>query len=298
MSNKTILAVGSIAIDWLELPDGRKGETIGGSATYFLLAANRFAPVHVVGIVGTDFPEDGMQIFREHAANLDDLQIVDGETFRWGGRYHADREERTTLYTELGVFEEFRPVLSRENRKCPIIFLGNIQPALQLEVLRQAENSDRRIICDTMNLWIETTRDDLMKVIREIDVLLLNESEVFLLTGISSLVEAAHSILKMGPRHVVVKQGANGATLVNEAETIHSIAFPVTGVVDPTGAGDSWAGGFVGALASGESLTHALVAGSAIASYCVEGFGIEGFELISDDDLRQRMDFIRDRLKR
>lgn len=293
MSIRTILAVGSIATDWLELPDGRKGETLGGSATYFLLAASRFAPVHVVGIVGSDFPEGGMELFREHASNLDDLQVVDGKTFRWGGRYHGDWENRTTLYTELGVFETFKPTVSPRNRKCSLIYLGNIQPSLQLSVLRQAENRKKEVICDTMNLWIETAKDELLKVLRQTDVLLLNESEVSLLAGVSDFVSAAHAVRELGPSRVVVKRGPKGSTLVSESETISINAFSVPKVVDPTGAGDSFAGGFVGALARGESIVEALMAGSAVASFCVEGFGLTGLQSISDEDLAHRMEVIR-----
>ena len=294
MSINSVLVVGSIAIDWLELPDGRKGEVLGGSTTYFLLSSRFLARIHVVGIIGSDFPENGKKIFRDHAANLEDLQTIKGKTFRWGGRYHADWEDRTTLYTELGVFEQFKPVLSKENRKCPTIFLGNIHPSLQLDVLKQIEHGDKRIICDTMNLWIETTHEDLLEVLQRIDILLLNESEASLLTGISNLVDAAHRIREMGPEHVVVKQGPKGAILVSELETIHTGVFPVDKVIDPTGAGDSFAGGFVGSLARGDSLSDALVWGSAVGSFCVEGFGINGLQNISVKKIQERVDFIRE----
>jgi len=297
MSTNSILVVGSIAIDWLELPNGRKGEVLGGSTTYFLILASRFAPVHVVGIVGSDFPEEGRKIFRDHASNLDDLQVVEGKTFRWGGRYHEDWEDRTTLYTELGVFETFNPILSSENRRCPTVFLGNIHPSLQLEVLKQIENNKKCVVCDTMNLWIQTTREDLLSVLQRINILLLNESEASLLTGISNLIDAAHRIRELGPEFVVVKQGSMGATLVSESEIIHSEVFPIKRIIDPTGAGDSFAGGFVGALAEEKSLSEALILGSTVASFCVEGFGIEGLMDISDEELQQRVDFLRHRLR-
>ncbi|MEE9168041.1 MAG: PfkB family carbohydrate kinase [Candidatus Neomarinimicrobiota bacterium] len=295
MSARTILAVGSIAIDWLELPDGRERETLGGSATYFLLAASRFAPVHVVGIVGSDFPEAGMHLFKKHAANLDDLQVTHGKTFRWGGRYHGDWESRTTLFTELGVFETFRPALSPVNRKCDVIFLGNIQPSLQLDVLDQSENHGRVVVCDTMNLWIETTKDDLLKVLQLTDILLLNEQEASLLTGVSDLEEAVSAIQELGPSQVVVKRGSMGSFLVTGSEKTHIGAFPVKTVSDPTGAGDSFAGGFVGDLARGESIVEALMAGSAVASFCVEGFGVEGLIKIEEDELTHRINAIREK---
>ena len=295
MSAKPILTVGSIAIDWLELPDGRKGEVIGGSATYFTMSAGRFAPVHVVGVVGSDFPQQGMDIYHEYAANTVDLQTKDGNTFRWGGRYHSDWERRTTLYTELGVFESFSPRLSTENRGCPFVCLGNIQPALQLSVLNQLGDRESLVICDTMNLWIETTRDDLLQVLRKTDILLLNENEARLLTGVFEIVDAANQIRSMGPDTVVVKQGSSGATLVDDSGAVHAGVYSIERIVDPTGAGDCFAGGFVAALASGKSMKSALVAGSATASFCVEGFGTEGMLNLTEETLQKRMDVVSDR---
>ena len=290
---KNILIIGSIAVDYLELPDGTKGECIGGSATYFTLASGRFGPVNVVGIVGTDFPEEGHKLFKKHAANLDDLKIEEGKTFRWGGRYHNDWEHRTTLYTELGVFESFRPELSPENKQCGLVCLGNIHPALQLGVIDQIENSESLIICDTMNLWIETTHDLLVKVIEKVDILLVNETESFLLTGEKDIESAASAILKMGPDVVVIKLGSKGAVLTGQKEKINVDVYPIERVVDPTGAGDVFFGGFAGELSNGGTMVSALLAGSAIASFCVEGFGTSGMLTISREDISERIEVIK-----
>lgn len=294
MASHCVVAVGSIALDRLEFSDGTQGETLGGSATYFTLAATLFAPVRLVGIVGTDFPREGMDLLKERAASVDDLQVVEGKTFRWGGRYHADRENRTTLYTELGVFEGFRPRLSPVSRRCPFVFLGNIQPSLQLEVLGQAEHRDRTVVSDTMNLWISRAREDLDRVLKGTDILLINDEEAHLLTGVDDIVASARTIMQMGPRAVVVKRGGQGSLLVEKKEAVKVGAYPVPAVVDPTGAGDSFAGGFVGTLAGGGSLQEAAVAGSAVASYCVEGFGIEGLASVTLEEVKSRMERVRE----
>ncbi|MFQ6675988.1 MAG: PfkB family carbohydrate kinase [Fidelibacterota bacterium] len=294
MASHCVVAVGSIALDRLEFSDGTQGETLGGSATYFTLAATLFAPVRLVGIVGTDFPREGMDLLKERAASVDDLQVVEGKTFRWGGRYHADRENRTTLYTELGVFEGFRPRLSPVSRRCPFVFLGNIQPSLQLEVLGQAEHRDRTVVSDTMNLWISRAREDLDRVLKGTDILLINDEEAHLLTGVDDIVASARTIMQMGPRAVVVKRGGQGSLLVDKKEAVKVGAYPVPAVVDPTGAGDSFAGGFVGTLAGGGSLQEAAVAGSAVASYCVEGFGIEGLASVTLEEVKSRMERVRE----
>ncbi len=290
---KNILITGSIAVDYLELPDGTKGECVGGSASYFTLAAGRFGPVNVVGIVGSDFPEEGHNLFKKHASNLDDLKIEEGKTFRWGGRYHDDWEHRTTLYTELGVFETFSPVLSPENRQCELVCLGNIHPALQLEVIDQIENKDSLIICDTMNLWIDTTYNLLVKVIEKVDILLVNETESFLLTGEKDIESAASAILKMGPEVVIIKLGRKGAVLTGQKEKINAGVYPIERVVDPTGAGDAFFGGFAGELSNGGTMESALLSASATASFCVEGFGTSGMLNISRKDISKRIEVIK-----
>ncbi len=293
MTADAILTVGSIAIDWLEMPDGTKGEVLGGAATYFTLAASQFAPVHIVGVVGTDFPQEGHDLFKTHAANLDDLQVVDGKTFRWGGRYHKNWENRTTLFTELGVFGDFKPVISEGNRRCSIVFLANIQPSLQLDVLKQME-APRLVITDTMNLWIDTALNDLKEVIAKTDILLLNDNEAEMLTGLSDPEEAGRELCRQGPQSVVVKLGSRGALLVDEERTVPVAAYQIDRVVDPTGAGDSFAGGLVGALAAGESLVGALITGSAVASFCVESFGPAELIDLDKQEIIRRMSIIKD----
>jgi len=292
MNSDAILTVGSIAIDWLEMPDGTEGEVLGGSATYFILTASQFAPVHVVGVVGSDFPQEGHDLYKIHTANLDDLQVVDGKTFRWGGRYHENWENRTTLFTELGVFGDFKPAISQGNRSCPFVFLANIQPSLQLDVLGQME-SPRLVITDTMNLWIDTALIDLKRVIAKTDIFLLNDNEAEKLTGLSDPEGAGRELCQQGPKSVVVKLGSRGALLVEEERTVPVAAYKIDSVVDPTGAGDSFAGGLVGALAAGDSLIDALIVGSAIASFSVEGFGPAGLFKLDKDELAQRISVVR-----
>ena len=292
MNPKPIVAVGSIAVDWLELPDGTKGETLGGSLTYFTRSAGILAPVNVVGVVGTDYPDEGMALFKKYGASLEDLQIEEGESFRWGGSYHDNWKNRTTLYTELGVFETFSPRLSDANRQSPLLYLGNIHPALQFDVLTQMASHDAMTVCDTMNLWINTTREDLNKVLRGIDVLLLNETESELLTELNGVSEAAHSIRDMGPEQIIVKQGGAGSTLISSQGEFHVDVYPIGKLVDPTGAGDSFAGGFMAALANGHSLEDGLIWGTASASFCVEGFGLEGLNRMTPDTFHERVEVV------
>lgn len=293
MKQQPIVAVGSIAVDWLELPDGTKGETLGGSLTYFTRAAGVAAPVNVVGVIGTDFPMDGTALFKEYGTNLDDLQIKEGSSFRWGGKYHDNWEDRTTLYTELGVFESFKPLLSNENCNASLFYLGNIHPLLQLAVVDQVESHEPLIVCDTMNLWIETTRKDLDKLLRRVDVLLLNESEAQLLTQASDIVSSVRAIRSDGPENVIIKQGGGGATLFTEEGETHIPVYPIERLSDPTGAGDSFGGGLMAALANGHSLVEGVIWGTASASFCVEGFGLEGLGKLTESSLRQRVEVVR-----
>ena len=293
MKPQSIVAVGSIAIDWLELPDGTEGETIGGSLTYFTRAAGSAAPVNIVGVIGTDFPKEGTALFEKYGANLDDLQIKEGASFRWGGRYHNNWEDRTTLYTELGVFEFFKPSLCEENGRCSLFYLGNIHPALQLAVLEQVVSEEPLIVCDTMNLWINTTREDLDKLLATVNVLLLNESEAALLTQTDDIASSVEAIRSSGPKNVIIKRGEAGATLFTENGEKHVPVYPIERLADPTGAGDSFGGGFMAALAKGHSLTEGIIWGTATASFCVEGFGLEGLERMTALLLEERIETVR-----
>lgn len=273
----SLTVVGSVALDTVETPMGKNIEGLGGSAVYFALAAQHFSPVHLVGVVGEDFPDAHVELLASRRINIDGLERVPGRTFRWTGRYHADVNLRDTLDTQLNVFEAFHPKLPAPARANDFLFLGNIHPALQLEVLEQTEH--KFCALDSMNLWIEIALQDLKKVLAKVDCIILNDSEAKLLTGESNLRKAARQIAALGPRIVVIKKGEHGAMLFGEHGEVFSMpALPLEEVVDPTGAGDSFAGGFMGYLAhlgatDPGALRQAMVYGSACASHTCEAFG-------------------------
>lgn len=273
----SLTVVGSVALDTVETPQGKNVEGLGGSAVYFSLAAQHFAPVHLVGVVGEDFPAAHVELLGSKAINLDGLERVPGRTFRWSGRYHADVNNRDTLDTQLNVFESFHPKLPSAARANEFLFLGNIHPALQLEVLDQTAH--KFVALDSMNLWIEIALDDLKKVLARVDCIILNDSEAKLLTDETNLRKAAREIRELGPGTVVIKKGEHGAMLFNEDHTVFSMpALPLDEVVDPTGAGDSFAGGFMGYITHHRktdpaTLRQAMVYGSACASHTCEAFG-------------------------
>lgn len=290
-----VLILGSIALDTLEIDDHRYSDLVGGSTTYATLSAGRFVPIHIVGIIGDDFPKSGHRIFDTFANDLSDLEVKAGPTFSWGGRYHSDMNIRDTLFTEMGVFEDYSPRLTGQNRDVPYVFLANIHPELQLTVINQL-SGDSIIVTDTMNLWINTTRTALMRVIRETTILLVNESEAGLLTGISNLDGAAEKLLKMGPEQVVIKCGNRGAIQYSVTEKNVIGTYPVKKVVDPTGAGDSFGGGFIAALASGAALKDALIRGTVMASICVEGIGTAMLEKTSEEEILVRENYLLDKV--
>ena len=296
MSDNTVLIVGSIGLDTIETPAEKQENIIGGSTTYSLIAASRYAPVSIVGIVGNDFPDKGHTIFNSYATNIEDLQIVEGETFRWGGKYHDNWDDRNTLYTELGVFSDFRPKLSLHNKMRSHILLANIHPDLQQLVIEQNDNKDALIVVDTMNLWINISRESLINVLSNSNILLLSESEATLLTNQENLSDSASKILDMGLETVVIKKGSNGAELFSNNEHISVGGYPVENVVDPTGAGDTFGGGFISVLASGKSITDALVYGSSLASLCVEGFGANKLREVSESVIMERITFLKSTL--
>jgi sugar/nucleoside kinase (ribokinase family) len=289
-----ILVVGSTALDSVETAHGRVEDAPGGSAFFFAAAAARYAPVLVVGVVGEDFPLPSLEPLRRLGVSLQGLEVVPGgRTFRWGGRYHADMIGRDTLFTELGVFQDFRPRIPAEARRRPVLFLANIQPALQLEVLAQME-APALVVTDTMNLWINTALEDLRRVIARSHVLIVNDEEARLLTGRRQLLEAARALLAAGPRTVVVKKGEHGALMVTPEGVFAAPALPLERVVDPTGAGDSFAGGFVGSLAADGAwddgaLRRAVIRGSALASFCVEDFSFQRLAAVGEDELHARL---------
>ena len=297
MNENSVLIVGSIGLDTIETPNQKQENIIGGSTTYSLIAASKNIPVSIVGIIGDDFPEEGHLIFNTYAKNLDDLQIVQGKTFRWGGRYHKNWDDRDTLYTELGVFSDFKPKLSDSNKYRSHIFLANIHPDLQQLVIKQNKNKDALIVIDTMNLWINTARDSLTNVLSDSDILLLNESEAQLLTEKENISESASAILDMGLDTVVIKKGSNGAELFTRNEHFSVGAYPIQKVVDPTGAGDTFGGGLISALAWGKTLTDSMIYGSSLASLCVEGFGIDKIKEVSENTIMDRVNFIESTVK-
>ena len=297
MNENSVLIVGSIGLDTIETPNQKQENIIGGSTTYSLIAASKNIPVSIVGIIGDDFPEEGHLIFNTYAKNLDDLQIVQGKTFRWGGRYHKNWDDRDTLYTELGVFSDFKPKLSDSNKYRSHIFLANIHPDLQQLVIKQNKNKDALIVIDTMNLWINTARDSLTNVLSDSDILLLNESEAQLLTEKENISESASAILDMGLDTVVIKKGSNGAELFTRNEHFAVGAYPIEKVVDPTGAGDTFGGGLISALACGKTLRDSLIYGSSLASLCVEGFVIDKIQEVSESTIMDRVNFLQSTVK-
>ena len=297
MSHNSILIVGSIALDTIETPVEKRSNVLGGSTTYSLVASGRQSEVSIVGIVGNDFPSDGHSLYQSYASDLSDLKIAEGRTFRWGGRYYENWDDRDTLFTDLGVFSDFRPVLTESNKNRSHILLANIHPELQRSVIQQNQNPDAIIVIDTMNLWIETTLSSLEKVLSDSNILLINESEAFLLTNENDINNSARSLLKMGPEIVVIKKGSRGAELFSLTEHIAVDAFPVTNVVDPTGAGDVFAGAFVASLANEDSKETALLYASASASISIESFGIEKLQSASNNEIKDRINFLNKTLK-
>ncbi len=296
----SILVVGSVAYDTVETRSERRERQLGGSASYFSLAASRFAPVRVVGVVGEDFRQADLDLLASRGVDIDGVVRAPGKTFHWSGRYHDDMIERDTLATELGVFEDFSPVLPERWETTPYLFLANIHPALQGSVCDRLADP-RLVILDTMNLWIETTREDLAAVLRLVDVLLLNDGEARLLSGCAGLAEAAAAIQAMGPGRVVIKKGEHGALYFGSGPVLAVPALLLPEVVDPTGAGDTFAGGFVGHLAaagadrdSGEELfRQAMLSGTAMASFCPEAFSVDCLCGLSDADIEARIAHLR-----
>ncbi|MCF8241856.1 MAG: bifunctional hydroxymethylpyrimidine kinase/phosphomethylpyrimidine kinase [Melioribacteraceae bacterium] len=282
-----LLVVGSIALDSVETPFDKTDNALGGSSTYISLSASYFSgPVYLVGVVGDDFQEEHIELLEDHNINLEGLQKIEGgRTFRWGGKYHYDLNVRDTLFTDLGVFEKFDPVIPEKLRKCSFVVLGNIQPDLQTKVLDQIVKP-KFVVCDTMNLWIENQKEDLLKVLKRVNVLIINDSEARLLSQEPNLIKAAHKIREMGPQYLIIKKGEHGALLFGEEGTFSAPAYPMENIYDPTGAGDSFAGGFTGYLlktgdVTFENLKRAVVYGSALASFCVEKFSTKGLEDLS-----------------
>ncbi|MDA1092772.1 MAG: PfkB family carbohydrate kinase [Acidobacteria bacterium] len=287
-----ILTVGSVAFDSIKTPFGEASRVVGGAATFFSVAASFFTDVRMVGVVGEDFGEEQMQVFGGRRIDLAGLQRVPGETFRWKGEYSFDLNTRETIYTHLNVFDQFRPVLPESYRPTPFVFLANIHPALQVDVLNQVE-SPRFVAADTMNFWIEGTPDDLQAVLKRVDALVINDEEARQLSGEANLVKAARAIRAMGPDLLIIKRGEYGVLMTRDEGFFAAPALPLEDVVDPTGAGDTFAGGFMGYLASAGEVTdavvsRAIIAGSAMASFAVEDFGLDRLLRLTQEEVRER----------
>jgi sugar/nucleoside kinase (ribokinase family) len=291
-----IAVVGSLGLDTIETPKGRVEEVLGGSAAYFALAARHFAPVHLVAVVGTDFPAEARAALTLPELDLSGLEVAEGRTFRWEGVYSEDMNTRRTLRTELNVFEHFRPELPAAVRQLRDVFLANIDPVLQRDVLAQFA-SPRLILADTMNYWIANKRDELLETLKRVRILLINEEEARELTGESLTHKAARAILQLGPSTVVVKMGEHGAFLQSHGEYFACPAFPLETVVDPTGAGDTFAGGFMGALTrmgriTEANLRRAVVYGCVLASYAVEEFSVGALLRVEREEVLRRAEAI------
>jgi sugar/nucleoside kinase (ribokinase family) len=291
----TVLVVGSVALDSVETPFGKADNVLGGSGTFFSASASHLAPVQLVGVIGNDYPIAELErSFAGRPIDLAGLERADGASFRWRGRYRHDLNSAETLETHLGVFSNFRPKIPDQFRNAPFVFLGNIDPRLQLEVLTQVVKP-KLVACDTMNFWIESRRPDVLALLEQVDLITLNDAEARQLTEEFNLVRAARWIMARGPKHVVIKKGEHGAFMFTKSSIFFAPAYPLESVFDPTGAGDSFAGGFMGYLArsgdlSDENLRRAVVYGSAMGSFAVEKFSVERLLEITPQDIARRVD--------
>ena len=296
----SLLAIGTVAFDAIETPFGKTDKILGGAATFIGLAASNFyKDINIVSVVGEDFPEDYINMLQKHGVNTDGLQVKHGEkTFFWSGKYHNDMNTRDTLDTQLNVLENFDPIIPSNYQNCEYLMLGNLAPAIQKAVIERLENRPKLIVMDTMNFWMDIAMGELKETLKMVDVLSINDEEARQLSGEYSLVKAAQTILNMGPKYLVIKKGEHGALLFHENQVFFAPALPLEDVFDPTGAGDTFAGGFIGYLAqtddvSFENMKRALIHGSALASFCVEKFGTERLVGLNSDEIDERIqDFI------
>jgi sugar/nucleoside kinase (ribokinase family) len=292
----SLLVIGTVAFDAIETPFGKTDKIIGGAATYIATSASYFKDkINLVSVVGEDFPQDTITMLNDRGINTDGLQIKKGEkTFFWSGRYHTDMNTRDTLATELNVLSTFDPVIPDSYQDCEFLMLGNLMPSIQMQVMQRMKKRPKLIVMDTMNFWMEIAMDDLLKNLKMIDVLTINDEEARQLTGEYSLVKAARKILSMGPKYLIIKKGEHGALLFHDNQVFFAPALPLEEVFDPTGAGDTFAGGFMGYLSSVgdisfESMKRAVIYGSAMASFCVEKFGLERIVELSEDEVDERV---------
>ena len=292
----SLLVIGTVAFDAIETPFGKTDKIVGGAATYASLAASYFYnDVKIVAVVGDDFPESEIADFEQHHINTEGLQIKAGEkSFFWSGRYHNDMNSRDTLATELNVLADFDPIIPESYQDCEYLMLGNLTPQVQQTVIKRLTSRPKLIVMDTMNFWMDIAMDDLLETIKLVDVLTINDAEARKLSGEYSLVKAARKILQMGPQYLIIKKGEHGALLFNEDKVFSAPALPLAEVFDPTGAGDTFAGGFIGYLAkvgtiNFNNMKNAIIFGSALASFCVEKFGTEKIKNLTQDEVAERV---------
>ena len=290
----SILVVGTVAFDSVKTPFGEAANVLGGSATYFSVSASYFSPVKMVSVIGKDFTEDHQTIFKRHNIDTAGLIQTTGETFRWKGRYGFELNEAETLDTQLNVLETFEPQIPESYKNCDYVFLGNIDPVLQVKVLDQIENP-KLVACDTMNFWIDAKLDDLKKTLQRIDMLVINDGEARMLAGEANLVQAANRILAMGPKRLIIKRGEYGVLMFNGDSIFGAPAYPLEEVFDPTGAGDTFAGGLMGHLARADdvedsTLRQAIIFGSVLASFNVEAFSLEKLSALTKTDIDTRFE--------
>lgn len=292
----SLITVGTVAFDDIETPYGKADRIVGGAATYISLAASYFTPsVKIVSVVGDDFPQEVLSDLQQRGVDLEGLQVKHGEkSFFWAGRYHRNLNDRDTLDTQLNVLAAFNPILPESYKTAEFVMLGNLTPSVQMQVIDQLKQRPQLIALDTMNFWMNTALDSLLEVLKRIDVLIINDEEARQLTGEYSLVKAAAAIHRMGPPFLVIKKGEHGALLFNEDKVFFAPALPLAEVFDPTGAGDTFAGGFMGYLAADgnlnfDNMKRAVIYGSAMASFCVERFGIERLTSLTKEEIADRV---------
>ncbi len=288
----SILVVGSAALDTVETPFGTVEDALGGSAIYFSAAASYFAPVNLVAVVGDDFPKEKIEFLKKKNVDFSGLEVADGKTFRWGGKYGFDLNDRDTLFTHLNVFEKFEPKIPDSYKNSEYIFLANIGPELQMDVLKQIQ-SPKLVALDTMNYWIGGDLPALRETLKHVDVLIVNDSEVRQLAYEANLVKASKIVQEMGPKTLIIKKGEHGALLITQDSFFWAPAYPLEFIYDPTGAGDTFAGGFMGYMAKSDdisidNLKRAVVFGSTMASFCVEKFSLERLENLTEEEIRKR----------
>ena len=292
----SLVVTGTVAFDAIETPFGKTDKIVGGAATYACLAASYFYKnVKMVGVVGDDFPKEDIQSFQEHGISTEGLQVKAGEkSFFWSGKYHNDMNSRDTLITDLNVLADFDPILPESYQDCEFLLLGNLSPQVQQTTIQRLKNRPKLIVLDTMNFWMDIALDELLATLKLVDVLTINDAEARQLSGEYSLLKAAEKILKMGPSYLIIKKGEHGALLFHENQVFSAPALPLAEVFDPTGAGDTFAGGFIGYLAKVDTINfnnmkNAIIYGSALASFCVEKFGTERIKNLSEAEISARV---------